>query len=64
MESHHTNVCYADDDVLFTSVMDVFTDALSVQYDKASFLCLTISWVKAKIHRLLATTAAHDQRQH
>ena len=50
--SRFTDLCYADDVVLFASLIDTLADTLAVMDEEASPLGLTINWAKTKIQSL------------
>ena len=50
--SRFVDLCYADDVVLFASLIDTLADALAVMNEEASPLGLSINWAKTKIQSL------------
>ena len=51
---HHrlTDLCYADDIVLLSSLLDTFGETLTILEEEASPLGLSINWMKTKIQSL------------
>jgi len=47
-----TDLCYADDVVLLSSILDILVDSLKVLGEEASPLGLTINWTKTKIQSM------------
>ena len=45
-------VCYADDVVIFASLVDTLTDALAIFGEEATPLGLAVNWAKTKIQSL------------
>ena len=50
--SRFTDLCYADDVVLLSLLVDALADALAILEEEASPLGLTVNWLKTKIQSL------------
>lgn len=50
--STFTDLCYADDVVILSSILDILTESLSILGEEASPLGLTVNWTKTKIQSL------------
>ena len=54
VDYHHrfTDLCYADDAVIFATLLDTISDALSILGEAATPLGLSINWAKTKVQSL------------
>ena len=55
-----TDLCYADDVVIFASMLDIVTQALSAMNTQAIPLGLQVNWTKTKIMTTATSDDSHD----